>query len=153
METISALVVVGLATLALSGLGVLRSGHGGSVKTGAAGATTVPVGRWSGNWRVRDADVTQSDSGGATLYLAVVQDNEWEFTCARDDVLFPEAVGLAQGTVISLMWFKLGAGERADKLANTLVTEVSPVCDNAGDVVRVTVRGKGGLLTANQTIA
>lgn len=131
----------------------LKSAHGGNVQVGTGTPVVVPVGRWSGNWRVRDADVTQSDSGGATLYLAVVQDNEWEFTVARDDTTFPEAVGLAQGTVVSVLWFKLGAGTKADKLTNTLVCEVAVVTDNQNDVVRVTVRGKGGLLTPNQTIS
>jgi hypothetical protein len=127
----------------------LRSAHGGAIKTG--GAVVVPTDRWSGTWRVRDAEVTQSDSGGCTLYFPVVQDNEWEWTAARDDVNYPEAVGMAGGTIISDIRFKLGAGAACDKLVNTTVTEVSPVCDNKGDVVRVTVRGKGGLLTTSTT--
>lgn len=125
----------------------LRSGHGGAIKVG--GTTVVPTDRWSGNWRVRDAEVTQSDSGGATLYFPVVQDNEWEWTAARDDTNYPEAVGLAPGAILADIRFKLGAGSACDKLVNTLVTEVSPVCDNKGDVVRVTVRGKGGVVTYN----
>lgn len=127
----------------------LRSGHGGATKVG--GATVVSTDRWSGTWRVRDAEVTQSDSGGATLYQGVVEDNEWEWTAARDDTNYPEAVGMAGGTIITDIRFKLGAGTACDKLVNTLVTEVSPVCDNKGDVVRVTVRGKGGKLTTNTT--
>lgn len=131
----------------------LKSGHGGSVQVGTGTITTVPVGRWSGNWKIRDSDVTQSDGGGSTHYFAVVKDPEWEFSAARDDTNFPEAVGLEEGTTVAVLWFKLGAGDKADKLVGTLVTEVSPVCDNAGDVVRVTVRGKGGVITKNQTIS
>ena len=131
----------------------LQSAHGGSVQTGTGGAiVVVPVARWSANWRVRTAEVTQSDSGGCTLEFAVVQENEWEFSCARDDTNFPEAVGFTPGTIIAIAWFKLGAGAKADKLTNTTVTEVAPVVDNTNDVVRVTVRGKGGKVTANQTI-
>lgn len=131
----------------------LQSAHGGSVQTGTGEAIIViPVGRWNGNWRVRTAEVTQSDSGGSTLEFPVVQENEWEISLARDDAAFPEAVGLDGGTIVPLMWFKLGAGAKADRLVNTTVTEVAPVVDNTNDVVRVTVRGKGGKVTKNQTI-
>lgn len=124
----------------------LRSGNGGSVKVD--GGSAIATDRWNGNWRIRDAEVTQSDSGGGTLYMAVVEDNEWEWTAARDDVNYPEALGMAPGNIVS-MRFKLGAGSLCDRLDSTLITEVSPVVDNKGDVVRVTVRGKGGLLTPN----
>lgn len=131
----------------------LQSAHGGNVQVGTGTPTVVPVGRWNGNWRLRDAEVTQSDSGGATLYFPVVQDNDWEWSCARDDTNFPEAVGFTGGAIIPVLWFKLGAGAKADKLTNTMVTDVSPVVDNTNDVVRVTVRGKGGFVTKNQNIA
>lgn len=131
----------------------LQSAHGGSVQLGTGAPVVVPVGRWSGNWRARLAEVTQSDSGGATLEFPVVQENMWEFSCARDDTNFPEALGLTPGAIMSTVWFKLGAGAKADKLVNTTVEEVSPVSDNTNDVVRVTVRGRGGKLTPNQTIS
>jgi hypothetical protein len=127
----------------------LKSGHGGSIKV--AGTTTVPTDKWSANWRVRLAEVTQSDSGGATLYLGVVEDNEWTWEAARDDTNYPEALGLSPGYVISDLRFKLGAGSSCDKLVNTTIETVDPVVDNKGDVVRVTIRGKGGKLTANTT--
>ncbi len=133
----------------------LRSAHGGSVKQ--LGLSAFPVGRWEANWRVRDAEATQSDSGGCTLYLAVVQDNAWSYEVGRDDTNFPEAVGWTPGTVIGTCYFKLGAdfvgnSSKGDRLTNTLVTAVSPVCDNLGDIVRVRVEGKGGLMTPNQSI-
>ena len=131
----------------------LKSAHGGHVEVGTGGGIViVPNQRWSGNWRSVNADVTQSDSGGSTLKFPVLQDNSWEFSAARDDAAFPEAVGLAPGDIVDVMWFKLGAGAKADKLENTTVDEVSPVVDNTNDVVRVTVRGSGGLVTPNQTI-
>lgn len=125
----------------------LRSGQTGYIFVAAA----IPTDRWSANWRARDAEVTQSDAGGCSLYFPIVQDNEWEWTAARDDASYPEAIGLASGTIITSMYFKMGAGTKADRLQNTLVTDVAPVVDTKGDVVRVTVRGKGGLMTANQT--
>lgn len=131
----------------------LQSGHGGSVQMGTGSITVVPVGMWRGNWRVREADVTQSDGGGSTHYQSVVTDPEWEFSAARDDTLFPESLGLGEGTIVAVMWFKHGAGTKADKLTGTLVVEVNPDVDNKGDVVRVTVRGKGGIILKNQTIA
>jgi hypothetical protein len=127
----------------------LQSAHGGHVYNGP---TQIPNERWSANWRVRDAEVTQSDSGGCTLGLAVVQDNEWEFFAARDDTFFPEAVGLTPGTILSAAYFKLGAGTKSDKITNTLVLEVNPVNDNKGDVVRVTVRGKYGKVFPNVNV-
>jgi hypothetical protein len=147
------LLTTALLALLLSGTCLLRSGNGGSVGIGTGTVVVVPVGRWNGNWRSRDAEVTQSDSGGGTVYFHVVYDPEWEFTAARDDVLFPESLGFTEGSAIAVLWFKLGAGTKADKVVNTFVSEVNTVCDNAGDVVRVTVRGKGGVRSASQTIA
>lgn len=127
----------------------LRSGNGGAIKV--SGTVVVPTDRWSASWTARLAEVTQSDSGGASLYFPVVQDNSWEWTAARDDTNYPEAVGLTPGAILSDIRFKLGAGAACDKLTNTTVESVDPVCDNKGDVIRVTVRGKGGALTANTT--
>lgn len=131
----------------------LKSGHGGSVQVGTGTPVVVPVGRWEGNWRSRNTEVTQSDSGGCSLYFAVVQDNQYTFSVARDDTNYPEAVGFTIGTVIGTLWFKLGAGTKADKLTNSTVEEVNTITDNMGDVVRVNIRGHGGFLTPNQTIA
>jgi hypothetical protein len=130
----------------------LQSAHSGHVELGTGAPVIVPNQRWNGNWRVRLSEVTQSDSGGSTLEFPVVQENMWEFSAARDDANFPEAIGLTPGTIQAVMWFKLGAGNKADKLVNTTVEEVNPVVDNTNDVVRVTVRGKGGKVTPNQTI-
>src|SRR4051812_14261900 len=125
----------------------LQSANGGDIIVAGSPNITIPNQRWNGNWRVRDAEVTQSDSNGCTLYQGVVQDNEWEVGLCRDDAAFPESLGLVAGTVLSALFFKLGAGSKADRLQNTLVTDVSPVNDNTNDVVKVTVRGKGGKLT------
>lgn len=136
----------------------LRSSHGGSVTLHNSGITVVPNERWSGNWRVREAEVTQSSSGGCTLFMPVCQDNEWEIDMPRDDTAYPEFVGLGAGQIVDAMYFKLGADiagpsvSKGDKLANSMVVEVNNVVDNKGDVVRVVLRGKGGLLTPSTTI-
>lgn len=130
----------------------LKSAHGGGIYIPGSPVVIVPVAVWNANWRVRDAEITQSDSGGSSLFMSVIQDNSWEFSVGRDDTLYPEAVGFVPGTILALVYFKLGAGTTADKLANTLVTEVTPVVDNQHDIVRVTVRGKGGFVTKNQAL-
>lgn len=127
----------------------LRSANGGAIYLGPL--VEVSTQRWSGNWRVRDSDITQSDIA-CTLFMPVVQDNSWEWSAARDDVDYPEALGLAPGDIVAEIFFKLGAGTLADKLENTMVEEVSNVVDNANEVVRVTVRGKGGFLTPSTAI-
>lgn len=128
----------------------IRTGHGGSVFNFDV-PITIPTGRWSGNWRVRPAEVTQSNSGGGTRYKPVVQDPSWTCEFARDDDFFMEALGLTKGTEISALYFKLGAANQYDLLENTLVVEVSKVCDNAGDVVRISVSGQGGVVTEDTT--
>lgn len=123
------------------------SAKGGNV---VLGATTVPVGRWSASWRGILPNVTQSDNPGATLFYPTIQDNSWSFRLTRDDLAFPEAVGFKFGTVLSTVKFLLGATGRCDQITNTTVESVDPECDSeSGEVIRVTVSGKGGLVTNN----
>ncbi len=129
-----------------------QSAAGGDVLSGTytIPAFRVPVAVWSAAWRVKDTECNQADSGGGSLALPVIQDNSWEWRCARDDAQYPEAVGFEGGQLIPTMHFTLGGGSKADKLENTLVIEVAPVCDaESGEVVRVTVKGKGGTVTKN----
>lgn len=125
----------------------LRTAHGAHVYVGTF---TWPVDTWRGSWTARTTEVTQSDSGGAAVYFPILEDNSWEASVGRDDTNYPEAIGLAPGTIVPTMYFRLGGGLGAvsDRLTNTTVEAVEPICDNKGDVVRVTVRGKGGKRTA-----
>ena len=132
----------------------IPTGHGGSVQIGTGGSkVVVPVGSWRGNWDARDADTTQSDTGGFTRYQPVVIDPQWEYSCGRDDTNYPEVLGFTPGATLGTLWFKHGATAPGDKLVGTMVSGVNVVCDNAGDVERVVVRGKGGVLSIQQTIA
>jgi hypothetical protein len=113
------------------------------------GVVVVPVGQWQGSWMSILAPVTQSDSGGSTLYRATVQENNWSFSVCRDDTSFPEALGFTSGTVLAALYFRHGGTTKADRLTNTTVEAVDPVYDASQDVERVTVRGKGGYQTSN----
>jgi len=131
----------------------LTSATGGSVYIGASSPTIVPNGSWNGNWRTILANVTQSDCGGATKYFPTNHDPSWTISLCRDDTAYPEAVGLTTGTVIAAIFFRLGSATKADKIVNTTVESVDPVVDTAtGEVVRVTITGKGGLVTFNQNL-
>lgn len=116
------------------------------------GATVVPVGQWQGNWTARLAEVTVSSSPG-TRFAKVVQHNQWSAQFPMDSVNFPEVLGFTPGVVISVLWFKLGANAKADKLENSTVETVTKVCNPLGDVIRIDVTGQGGDLTPNATIA
>lgn len=117
------------------------------------GVVIVPVGRWTGNWRNIIPNVTQSDCGGATLYFPTNQDNAWSFRVARDDVNYPEILGLAQGTIIAALAFGLGDSGLCDLLENTTVESLDKENDvETGEVVRITISGRGGFLTANEPV-
>src|SRR5581483_4800306 len=125
----------------------LRSATGGHVYIGTSAPVIVPVGKWTGNWRTILANVTQSDCGGGTVYFPTNTDPSWSLSVARDDVLYPEILGLQTGTVIAALFFRLGAGTKADRVSNTTVESVDVENDpQTGEVVRVNVSGKGGTL-------
>lgn len=129
----------------------LKSATGGNLMFPGAPVIVVPVGRWTGSWRTIVANVTQTDCGGATAGFPTNQNNTWTARLARDDVNFPEAVGLASGTVIPEIHFKLGAANKTDKLVNTVVESVETENDaETGEVVRCTITGRDGFVTHNQ---
>lgn len=128
-----------------------KTATGGNVMLSVS--VVVPVGRWTGNWTTALSNVTQSDGNGGTSYFPTNMDPTWSFDAARDDTNYPEAIGLTSGTVVSTLYFRLGAETKADKVVNTTVESVTPVCDpSSNEVVRVTVSGKGGLVTYHQNL-
>jgi hypothetical protein len=130
-----------------------QSARGGNLVVTIPAMTIVPVAKWSASWQVSDVPCDQADSDGGSFSLAVKQNNSWEWRCARDDTYYPEAVGFNGGQLLPAIYFTLGSGSKADLLTNTLVTEVAPECDaESGEVVRVTIRGKGGTVKKNQPL-
>ncbi len=130
------------------------SAAAGNLMIPGSPVVTIPNARWSASWRAMTPNVTQSSGlvAGATLYQGTIQDNTWEWRCARDDTNYPEAVGFVPGVTIAELHFKLGSTSKTDKIVYTTVESVDPECDSeSGEVIRVTIRGKGGLVTKNQT--
>ena len=91
-------------------------------------------------------DVTTSGTRG-TRYVPVITDCSWQIAIPHDDPFFVEALGLYTGAIIPLMHFR-HTQTMGDRLEFTTVETVSKVSDGK-DVVRVTVKGKGGALTTN----
>lgn len=106
----------------------------------------IPVTNWSGEWNAVLGDVTTSGTRG-TRYVPVITDCSWQISIPHDDPFFVEALGLGTGSIIAVMFFR-HTQLRGDKLEFTTVETVSKVSD-AKDVVRITVKGKGGALTNN----
>ena len=106
----------------------------------------IPVTNWSGDWQAVLADVTTSGTRG-TRYVPVITDCSWQISIPHDDPFFVEVLGLGTGSIIALMYFR-HTQKVGDKLEFTTVEKVSKVSDGK-DVVRVTVAGKGGALSAN----
>jgi hypothetical protein len=130
---------------------MINTGNGGYVIIAGSPNVTAHNGMWTLNKMNRLGEVTNSAYGGSQ-YAPCLQDPSWTIEIPRDDTLFPEALGLIQGTFITTLWFKLGSVNKADRLDATTVESVNEVCDNKGDVIRVTVTGKGGMVTNNQSL-
>jgi hypothetical protein len=86
-----------------------NSAAGGNLMIPGTPVITIPNARWSASWRAIIANITQSNNPGATLGQGTIQQNSWEWRCARDDTNFPEAVGFVPGTTIAELHFKLGS--------------------------------------------
>lgn len=121
-----------------------RSGNGGSVTfTGG----TLAIGTWEGDFSARLTETTNSSSGG-TQFAKVVEENSWSCDIPWDEANMPDTtVGLVPGSVIASASFKMGAGAKVYVLANTTVEKMVPTVNNATDIVRMRVSGKGGTCT------
>jgi hypothetical protein len=117
------------------------------------GTTREEHSRFSTNWQMRTGETTTSGSGGGTRHAPVNCDPTWSVEFPQDTVDYPEAIGLTKGTIIAKMFFSTGVPNVADKLEYTIVESVDKTVDAQNDVPRVVVRGKGGTVTENQTVA
>lgn len=116
------------------------SGNGGHIKIGAA---TYDIGKWTLNKDPRLKESTLSSNTG-TRYKKVITDPSWTIELPPDAATMPEVVGLTEGTVIALLKFKVGESALYYSLVNTTVGPIDIDDDNAQDVVRVRLSGKGG---------
>ena len=130
---------------------MIRSGNGGYLVYGGTPNLTVHNSMWTLNLANRLAEVTNSSFGGS-LYAATLQDPSWTMEVPRDDTLYPEALGFTQGVFIASLYFKIGAEAKCHRIDSTSIESVNYVCDQKGDVVRVSITGKGGMATLNVSV-
>lgn len=94
----------------------------------------------------RLSDNTHSGVAAAN-YDAVVPDHAWSASIPWDDTNIPDTdFGLVEGAKVTLR-FNQGATGKFEVLTGTTVEHVEDVHDNAGDIIRTEVSGKGGVLT------
>lgn len=83
----------------------------------------------------------------STNYDAVVDDNAWSGSIPWDETNMPDVdFGLINGSKVNLR-FNKGTTGKFELLTNTTVESVEDVHDNAGDIIRTDISGKGGVLT------
>lgn len=127
---------------------MIPSGNGGYVQVAAGAGNIQHTSQWTGNWMNRLAEVTNSAFPGSQ-YAPTLPDPSWTIEVPRDDTLYPEALGFYAGQFLPTVYFRLGADSKFDRVQATTVESVQKVCNNAGDVVRLTISGKGGSMTYN----
>jgi hypothetical protein len=120
------------------------SGNGSLLKIGGASLNCKLT-------RLRKAArLTENTHSGTSSsnYVEVVPDNSWSASVPWDSSNIPDTgFGLAPGTQVTLV-FTLGSSGLSESLTNTTVETVEDVMDNAGDIIRTEITGKGGVLTA-----
>lgn len=126
----------------------IPSGNGGFIQLAAGTPNIQHVSMWTGNWANRLAEVSNSGFAGSQ-YAPTLPDPSWSISLPRDDAAFPEALGLVAGAFLANVYFKLGADSKFDRVQATTVEAVQKECNSAGDVVRITITGKGGIATYN----
>jgi hypothetical protein len=119
------------------------SGNGSSMQVGAntlqARLTRVRKG-------ARLAENTHSGTSSSN-YDKVVPDHAWSGSIPWDDTNLPDTdVGLVEGAKVTVT-FPMGASGKSETLTGTTVEYLEDVMDNAGDIIRTDVAGRGGVLT------
>ncbi len=119
------------------------SGNGSSLQIGAA----VLHARLT---RIRKGTrLTENTHSGtrSTTFEAVVPDNAWSGSIPWDSSNIPDVdFGLSQGAKVNLRINK-GSSGKFEVLTGTSVEFCEDVHDNAGDIIRTDISGKGGVLT------
>lgn len=132
----------------------ILSGASGSVSFKATGGSvvTLDVTEWSIQEGNRIADVTTS-AAAYTKFQGTVADNSWSFSLPLDGANSPEVTAAMAVPATGDIWFKVGTTSTYHKITPTTVQQISPVCNAAGDVIRVTVSGGGGALSLYSAVA
>jgi hypothetical protein len=119
------------------------SGNGSSLKIGTAVLNCKLT-------RLRKgARLTENTHSGVSSsnYESVVPDHSWSAAIPWDSSNIPDTgFGLSVGSKVTLI-FAMGSSTKTQTLTNTTVESVEDVMDNAGDIIRTEISGKGGALT------
>jgi hypothetical protein len=124
------------------------SGNGGSVISTPAvgGPFTLAINKWTLRKHARLTENTTS-ANTASNYEKVVPDYSWTLDIAWDDTTLPDTdLGLNEGDKVILK-FNYGRSTKFSILTDTTIETADEVDDNATDIVRVALSGKGGTLT------
>lgn len=124
-----------------------HSGNGSLLTIGVA-TLNCRMTRWRQGARL--AENTHSGTS-STNFEAVVKDHSWSASVPFDDTNIPDTdFGLVEGAKVTLV-FNAGGSGKTVTLTNTSVESVEYICDNAGDIIRAEVSGRGGSLTRMTT--
>lgn len=97
----------------------------------------------------KNARLTENTHSGVSSsnYDKVVPDHSWSASVPWDDANLPDTdAGLVEGAKVTIV-FAMGASGKSETLTNTTVESLEDVMDNAGDIIRTEVTGRGGALT------
>lgn len=119
------------------------SGLGGYM---VVGATRLDINKWTLRKTARLVENTNSGSV-ATNFNAVVPHYEWTVEVPWDSVNIPDTdVGLVEGAQVTITFYT-GASGKYQTLVATTVESNEEVDDDANDIIRETISGKGGYLS------
>ena len=121
------------------------SANGGFIVVDGTPDVTVHVTDWSAQFNVRLGDTTTS-AGGSSDFTACLFDNSWSVNLPLDSANNEVVAGITAGTKITL-YLKVGETTTYHRLVGTSVENVSPSNRNDGDVHRLSISGRGGVLT------
>lgn len=126
------------------------SGNGGEILVGTGSPVTLNVAKHTVRKTSRLAENTHSGTP-ATNFEHVVPHYEWTVEVPWDDSNLPDTdVGLIEGAKV-IIRFNDGASGKYLTLTDTSVETIEEVDDNANDIIRSVISGKGGTLTRQVT--
>jgi hypothetical protein len=121
------------------------SGNGGYIYASTDGFTyrQIHVGTWTLTRSARLAENTHSGTQGSSSYVRAVRDNSWrlEFPWDEDSEALYEDLIAADFLHVK---FKYGASDLEVELAYTTLETAEVVDNNASDIVRAVLAGRGG---------